>query len=90
MMTNTNYAEEMVNLSIGMNQSIDELIAYCYEQFGIKDIMSLDSENLVLLQKTMQLTKTAQDYMLTTAKLMRQFDQQLATINDKMDQLLQK
>lgn len=90
MMTNTNYAEEMVNLSIGMNQSIDELIDYCYEQFGIKDIMSLDSETLVLLQKTMQLTKTAQDYMLTTAKLMRQFDQQLATINDKMDQLLQK
>ena len=89
-MTKTNYAEAMVNLSIGMSQTIDELMDYCYEQFGIKDIMSLDSETLVLLQKTMALTKAAQDYMVTSAQLMKQFDQQLTSINQKMDQLLQK
>lgn len=89
-MTKTNYAEAMVNLSIGMSQIIDELMDYCYEQFGIKDIMSLDSETLVLLQKTMTLTKEAQDYMITSAQLMKQFDQQLTSINQKMDQLLTK
>lgn len=89
-MTKTNYAEAMVNLSIGMSQTIDELIDYCYEQFGIKDIMRLDSETLVLLQKTMALTKAAQDYTVISAQLMKQFDQQLTSINQKMDQLLQK
>lgn len=90
MMTNTNYANEMVNLAIGVNQSIDELIDYCYEQFGVKDIMSLDPQTLVLLQKTKALTKITQDYMLTSTKLMQQFDQQLTAIDRKMEQLLQK
>ena len=89
-MTNTNYANELVNLAISMNQSIDELVDYCYEQFWIKDIMSLDPEMLVLLQKTMRLSKAAQDYMLTSTKLMQQFDQQLSTINKKMDELLSR
>lgn len=89
-MTNTNYANEMVNLTIDMNQSIDELIDYCYEQFGVKDIMSLDPEMLIMLQKTMKFTKMAKDYMFTSAKLMQQFDQQLSTINSKMDELLSK
>lgn len=90
MMTNTNYANEMVNLAIDMNVSIDELMDYCYKQFGVGDIMSLDPEMFVLLQKTMKLTKTAKDYMFTSTKLMQHFDQQLETINKKMDELLSR
>lgn len=89
-MTNTNYANEMVNLAIDMNTSIDELIDYCYKQFGVTDIMSLDPEMFVMLQKTMKFTKMAKDYMFTSAKMMQQFDQQLTSINKKMDELLSK
>lgn len=89
-MTNTNYANERVNLAIDMNASVDELMDYCYKQFGVKDIMDLDSEMFIMLQKTMKLTKIAKDYMFTSTKLMQQFDQQLKTINNKMDELLSK
>lgn len=89
MMTN-NYANELMELTIGMNQSIDELKDYCFTQFGVKDILTLDPELLVLLQKSMKLMKTAQDYSVTIAKLMQQFDRQLYDINKKLDTLLSK
>lgn len=89
MMTN-NYANELMELTIGMNQSIDELKDYCFTQFDIKDVLTLDPELLVLLQKSMKLMKTAQDYSVTTAKLMQQFDRQLYDINKKLDTLLSK
>lgn len=89
MMTN-NYANELMELATEMNQSIDELKDYCMEQFSVKDILTLDPELLALLQKSMKLMKAAQDYSVTTAKLMQQFDRQLYDINKKLDTLLSK
>ena len=90
MMTNTNYSNAMVELAKGMNQSIDELVDYCMKQFYIKDIFSLDAETLGLLQKSMELTKQAQDYVLLTAKTMREMDLKLNNITEKLNLLLSK
>lgn len=90
MMTNTNYSNAMVELAIGMNQSIDELVDYCMEQFDVKDIFSLDAETLGLLQKSMELTKQAQDYVLLTAKTMQEMDLKLNNITEKLNLLLSK
>lgn len=90
MMTNTNYANEMVNLTVGINQTMDEFMDYCMKQFDVKDIFSLDAETLGLIQKSMELMKMVKDYQLTTAKLMQQFDNQLNDINRKLDLLLSK
>lgn len=90
MMTNTNYANAMVELAKGMNQSIDELKDYCFTQFGVKDILTLDPELLVLLQKSMKLTKQVQDYQLLTAKTMQEMDLKLNSITEKLDLLLSK
>ena len=90
MMTNTNYSNAMVKLAKGMNQSIDELVDYCMKQFDIKDILSLDAETLGLLQKSMELTKQAQDYMLLTAKTMQEMDLKLNNITEKLNLLLSK
>lgn len=90
MMTNTNYSNEMVELAKGMNQSIDEFIDYCIKQFDVKDIFSLDAETLGLLQKSMELTKQAQDYMLLTAKTMQEMDLKLNNITEKLNLLLSK
>lgn len=90
MMTNTNYSNAMVELAKGMNQSIDELVDYCMKQFDIKDIFSLDAETLVLLQKSMELTKQAQDYVLLTAKTMQEMDLKLNNIAEKLNLLLSK
>lgn len=90
MMTNTNYSNAMVELAIGMNQSIDELVDYCMEQFDVKDIFSLDAETLGLLQKSMELTKQAQDYVLLTAKTMQEMDLKLNNITKKLNLLLSK
>lgn len=90
MMTNTNYANEMVNLTVGINQTMDEFMDYCMKQFDVKDIFSLDAETLGLIQKSMELIKMVKDYQLTTAKLMQQFDNQLNDINRKLDLLLSK
>ena len=89
-MTNTNYSNAMVELAKGMNQSIDELVDYCMKQFDIKDIFSLDAETLVLLQKSMELTKQAQDYVLLTAKTMQEMDLKLNNIAEKLNLLLSK
>ena len=90
MMTNTNYSNAMVELAKGMNQSIDELLDYCMKQFDVKDIFSLDAEILGLLQKSMELTKQAQDYVLLTAKTMREMDLKLNNITEKLNLLLSK
>ena len=90
MMTNTDYSNAMVELVIGMNQSIDELVDYCMKQFDVKDIFSLDAETLGLLQKTMELTKQAQDYVLLTAKTMQDMDLKLNNITEKLNLLLSK
>lgn len=90
MMTNTNYANEMVNLTVGINQTMDEFMDYCMKQFDVKDIFSLDAETLGLIQKSMELMKMVKDYQLTTAKLMQQFDNQLNDIDRKLDLLLSK
>ena len=90
MMTNTNYSNAMVELAKDMNQSIDELVDYCMKQFYIKDIFSLDAETLGLLQKSMELTKQAQDYVLLTAKTMREMDLKLNNITEKLNLLLSK
>ena len=89
-MTNTNYSNAMVELAKDMNQSIDELVDYCMKQFYIKDIFSLDAETLGLLQKSMELTKQAQDYVLLTAKTMREMDLKLNNITEKLNLLLSK
>ena len=90
MMTNTNYSNAMVELAKGMNQSIDEFMDYCMKQFDIKDIFSLDAETLELLQKSMELTKQAQDYVLLTAKTMQEMDLKLNNITEKLNLLLSK
>ena len=90
MMTNTNYSNAMVELAKGMNQSIHELMDYCMKQFDVKDIFSLDAETLVLLQKSMKLTKKAQDYALLTAKTMQEMDLKLNNITEKLNLLLSK
>lgn len=90
MMTNTNYSNAMVELAKDMNQSIDELVDYCMKQFYIKDIFSLDAETLGLLQKSMELTKQAQDYVLLTAKTMQEMDLKLNNITEKLNLLLSK
>lgn len=90
MMTNTNYSNAMVELAKGMNQSIDELMDYCITQFDVKDIFSLDYETLRLLQKSMEFTKQAQDYMLLTAKIMQEMDLKLNNITEKLNLLLSK
>ena len=90
MMTNTNYSNAMVELAKGMNQSIDELMDYCMKQFDVKDIFSLDAETLGLLQKSMELAKQAQDYMLLTAKTMQEMDLMLNDITKKLNLLLSK
>ena len=89
-MTNTNYSNAMVELAKGINQSIDELVDYCMKQFDVKDIFSLDAETLVLLQKSMKLTKKAQDYVLLTAKTMQEMDLKLNNITEKLNLLLSK
>ena len=89
-MTNTNYSNAMVELAKGMNQSIDELMDYCMKQFDVKDIFSLDAETLGLLQKSMELAKQAQDYMLLTAKTMQEMDLMLNDITKKLNLLLSK
>ena len=89
-MTNTNYSNAMVELAKGMNQSIDEFMDYCMKQFDIKDIFSLDAETLELLQKSMELTKQAQDYVLLTAKTMQEMDLKLNNITEKLNLLLSK
>ena len=88
--TNTNYSNAMVELAHGMNQRIDELMDYCMEQFDVKDILSLDPQTLTLLQKSMELMKTAQDYQLLTAKTMQEMDLKLNNITDKLNLLLAK
>lgn len=90
MMTNTNYSNAMVELAKGMNQSIDELVDYCMKQFDVKDIFSLDAETLGLLQKSMELTKQAQDYVLLTAKTMQEMDLKLNLLLSKLNLLLSK
>lgn len=90
MMTNTNYSNAMVELAKDMNQSIDELVDYCMKQFDIKDIFSLDAETLGLLQKSMELTKQVQDYVLLTAKTMQEMDLKLNNITEKLNLLLSK
>lgn len=90
MMTNTNYSNAMVELAKDMNQSIDEFVDYCMKQFDIKDIFSLDAETLVLLQKSMELTKQAQDYVLLTAKTMQEMDLKFNNITEKLNLLLSK
>lgn len=90
MMTNTNYSNAMVEMAHGMNQSIDELMDYCMNQFDIKDIFSLDAETLGLLRKSMELTKQAQDYMLLTAKTMQEMELKLDNITEKLNLLLSK
>ena len=90
MMTNTNYSNAMVELAKGMNQSIDELMDYCMKQFDVKDIFSLDAETLGLLQKSMELAKQAQDYVLLTAKTMQEMDLKLNNITEKLNLLLSK
>ena len=90
MMTNTNYSNAMVELAKGMNQSIDEFMDYCMKQFSVKDIFSLDYETLRLLQKSMELTKQAQDYALLTAKTMQEMDLKLNNITEKLNLLLSK
>ena len=90
MMTNTNYSNAMVELAKGMNQSIDELMDYCMKQFDVKDIFSLDAETLGLLLKSMELTKQAQDYVLLTAKTMKEMDLKLNNITEKLNLLLSK
>ena len=90
MMTNTNYSNAMVELAKGMNQSIDELVDYCMKQFDIKDIFSLDAETLGLLQKSMELTKQAQEYVLLTAKTMQEIDLKLNNVTEKLNLLLSK
>ena len=90
MMTNTNYSNAMVELAKDMNQSIDEFVDYCMKQFTIKDIFSLDYETLRLLQKSMELTKQAQDYALLTAKTMQEMDLKLNNITEKLNLLLSK
>ena len=90
MMTNTNYSNAMVELAKGMNQSIDELVDYCMKQFDIKDIFSLDAETLGLLQKSMELTKQAQEYVLLTAKTMQEMDLKLSNITEQLNLLLSK
>lgn len=90
MMTNTNYSNAMVELAKDMNQSIDELVDYCMKQFDIRDIFSLDTETLVLLQKSMELTKQAQDYVILTAKTMQEMDLKLNNITEKLNLLLSK
>lgn len=89
-MTNTNYSNAMVELAKDMNQSIDELVDYCMKQFDIRDIFSLDTETLVLLQKSMELTKQAQDYVILTAKTMQEMDLKLNNITEKLNLLLSK
>ena len=89
-MTNTNYSNAMVELAKGMNQSIDELVDYCIKQFDVEDIFSFDAETLRLLQKSMELTKQAQDYMLLTAKTMQEMDLKLNNITEKLNLLLSK
>lgn len=89
-MTNTNYSNAMVESAKGMNQSIDEFVDYCMKQFDIKDIFSLDAETLGLLQKSMKLTKQAQDYVLLTAKNMQEMDLKLNNITEKLNLLLSK
>ena len=89
-MTNTNYSNAMVELAKGMNQSIDELIDYCIKQFDVEDISSLDAETLGLLQKSMELKKQAQDYVLLTAKTMQEMDLKLNNITEKLNLLLSK
>lgn len=86
----TNYSNAMVELAKGMNQSIDELVDYCMKQFDVKDIFSLDAETLGLLQKTMELTKQAQDYVLLTAKTTQEMDLKLNNITEKLNLLLSK
>lgn len=90
MMTNTNYSNAMVELAKGMNQSIDELMDYCMKQFDVKDIFSLDAETLVILQKSMELTKQVQDYQLLTAKTIQEMDLKLNNITEKLNLLLSK
>lgn len=90
MMANTNYSNAMVELAKDMNQSIDEFVDYCMKQFDVKDIFSLDAETLGLLQKSMELTKQAQDYVLFTAKTMQEMDLKLNNITEKLNLLLSK
>ena len=90
MMANTNYSNAMVELAKGMNQSIDELMDYCVKQFDVKDIFSLDAETLGLLQKSIELTKQTQDYVLLTAKTMQEMDLKLNNITEKLNLLLSK
>lgn len=89
-MANTNYSNAMVELAKGMNQSIDELMDYCVKQFDVKDIFSLDAETLGLLQKSIELTKQTQDYVLLTAKTMQEMDLKLNNITEKLNLLLSK
>ena len=90
MMTNTNYSNAMVESAKGMNQNIDEFMDYCMKQFDVKDIFSLDAETLGLLQKSMELAKQAQDYVLLTAKTMQEMDLKLNNITEKLNLLLSK
>ena len=76
-----------------MLKSCDELIELSLKQFGLgldSFIMSFDSEEFELMQKTIKLYKQAKDLSIEIAEKMDKQDEKLDAILSKLEKLEEK